>query len=110
MNTLSKKSKLPAIPDQQSTVPQKPPGRSIPHIKDEPKNRTSSSSSTAKVPPSAANSTQLQEEKRQVVRKLIESIPTKKEDLFAYPLDWSLLDSVRISASLIILILAFFFS
>jgi len=109
MSTLSKKSKLPAIPDQQSTVPQKPPGHSIPHIKDEPKNRISSSS-TAKVPPSAANSTQLQEEKRQVVRKLIESIPTKKEDLFAYPLDWSLLDSVRISASLIILILAFFFS
>ena len=102
MSTLSKKSKLSAIPDQQSIVPQSSP---IPRIKDEPTNRTSSS--TAKVPSSAAaaNSTQLQEEKRQAVRKLIESIPTKKEDLFAFPLDWSLLDSVRILVSLIIHIL-----
>ncbi len=79
---------------------QNSPGHSIPHIKDESTNRISS-----KVPSSASNSTQLQEEKRQAVRKLIESIPTKKEDLFAFPLDWSLLDSVRISSSLIILIL-----
>jgi hypothetical protein len=43
------------------------------------------------------NSAQVQEEKRQAVRKLIESIPTKKEDLFNFPLDWSLLDSVCIS-------------
>jgi len=34
------------------------------------------------------------EEKRQAVRKLIESIPTKKEDLFTFSLDWSLLDAV----------------
>jgi RNA-binding protein 25 len=39
-------------------------------------------------------SAQAQEEKRQAVRKLIESIPTKKEDLFTFALDWSLLDSV----------------
>lgn len=41
-----------------------------------------------------ALSAQAQEEKRQAVRKLIESIPTKKEELFTYPLDWSLLDTV----------------
>lgn len=62
--------------------------------------RISSSSSTSKQTPPASNanniSAQSQEEKRQAVRKLIESIPTKKEDLFTFALDWSLLDPVCI--------------
>ena len=93
MSGLPKKSKLSGIPDQQ------PLGQSIPPIKDEPVNRTSSTSK--ETPPTSnsnANSAQIQEEKRQAVRKLIENIPTKKEDLFAYPLDWSLLDAVSILA------------
>jgi hypothetical protein len=103
MNTFPKKSKLSVIPDQQATVsqisvPQTSPGFSIPHIKDESINRTSAAISKPAPPVSNANaiSAQVQEEKRQAVRKLIESIPTKKEDLFAFPLDWSLLDAVCI--------------
>ncbi len=65
-------------------------------MRDELINRTSSGK-TAPVTPTNASSTQAQEEKRQAVRKLIESIPTKKEDLFNFSLDWSLLDSVCIS-------------
>ncbi len=63
-----------------------------PHSKDEQTNRKA----TAVTPTSNANSVQVQEEKRQAVRKLIENIPTKKEDLFNFPLDWSLLDTVCI--------------
>lgn len=32
------------------------------------------------------------EEKRKAVKKLVESIPTDKDELFAYPIDWSQLD------------------
>ena len=63
-------------------------------MKDEPTTRTSSSKPAAPVTPTNnASSAQAQEEKRLAVRKLIENIPTKKEDLFNYPLDWALLDS-----------------
>ena len=66
-------------------------------MKDDSSNRTAAGKATAVTPTNNANSAQAQEEKRQAVRKLIESIPTKKEDLFTFPLDWSLLDSVRAS-------------
>ncbi|CAF3189269.1 unnamed protein product [Rotaria socialis] len=95
-NALPKKSRLFAIIDQPTTAPQIPitqnsPKHSIPHVKEEPMHRTSSKQTP---PASNANniSAQSQEEKRQAVRKLIESIPTKKEDLFTFALDWSLLD------------------
>jgi len=36
------------------------------------------------------------EEKRARIKHLIESIPTAKEELFAYPLDWNIVDQVFI--------------
>ncbi|CAF3980399.1 unnamed protein product [Rotaria magnacalcarata] len=87
-NSFQKKSKLSAILDQQTT----PISQSSSQIKDEQANRTAVGKRTPVTPTSNANSSQSQEEKRQAVRKLIESIPTKKEDLFTFPLDWSLLD------------------
>jgi len=81
---MQKKSKLSAIPDQQQQ-------QTVPTFEDSPPmNRKPA----APVTPTNnnANSAQNQEEKRQAVRKLIESIPTKKEDLFTFPIDWSLLD------------------
>lgn len=97
-----KKLKLSALPEQQTTSFEIPlvqnfPIESLPNIKEEPTNQMPSVNSKS-MPPvsnSNSNSAQLQEEKRQAVRKIIESIPTKKEDLFSYSLDWSLLDSVR---------------
>jgi len=35
------------------------------------------------------------EEKRKCIKNLIERIPTGKDELFAYELDWSMVDSVR---------------
>lgn len=35
------------------------------------------------------------EEKRKHIKSLIEKIPTAKPDLFSYPLDWSMVDTVR---------------
>jgi RNA-binding protein 25 len=84
-NNFQKKSKLTAIPDQQPAI--------VSHHSPEPTNRTSSGKPAPVTPTTNSNSAQAQEEKRQAVRKLIENIPTKKEDLFTYPLDWSLLDS-----------------
>jgi len=64
----------------------------------------------AAVPPSTAHLTALAtaattsaEEKRKSIKNLIERIPTAKDDLFAFSLDWSMVDSVcacRFSASL----------
>lgn len=34
------------------------------------------------------------EEKRKHIKSLIEKIPTAKPELFAYPLDWSIVDTV----------------
>lgn len=34
------------------------------------------------------------EEKRKHIKSLIEKIPTAKPELFSYPLDWSMVDSV----------------
>lgn len=34
------------------------------------------------------------EEKRKHIKSLIEKIPTEKPELFAYPLDWSMIDTV----------------
>ncbi len=91
-NTFQKKSKLTAILDQPvATI-----SHHSPHIKEEPTNRTSTAKPAPVTPTSNANSVQAQEEKRQAVRKLIESIPTKREDLFTFPLDWTLLDAVCI--------------
>ncbi|CAM4884946.1 unnamed protein product [Rotaria socialis] len=88
-NSFQKKSKLSAILDQQTT----PISQSSSQIKDEQANRAAVGKRTPVTPTSNVTSTQSQEEKRQAVRKLIESIPTKKEDLFTFPLDWSLLDT-----------------
>ncbi|CAF0896551.1 unnamed protein product [Adineta steineri] len=92
INSVPKKSKLPIILEQQTTISQisssqNIPEYSIPNTKDEVLKTTPLMSNTN------TNLAQIQEEKRQAVRKLIENIPTKKEDLFAYELDWSLLDS-----------------
>lgn len=38
------------------------------------------------------------EEKRKHIKTLIEKIPTAKPELFNYPLDWSVVDSVSISS------------
>ena len=38
---------------------------------------------------------QAAEQKKQQAKKLIESIPTKKEELFEYPITWAVLDKVR---------------
>ena len=35
------------------------------------------------------------EEKRKCIKVLIEKIPTAKEELFAYTLDWNMVDTVR---------------
>lgn len=35
------------------------------------------------------------EEKRQRIKHLIESIPTAKDELFNYKLDWNIVDQVR---------------
>lgn len=35
------------------------------------------------------------EEKRKHIKSLIEKIPTAKPELFSYPLDWSMVDTVR---------------
>lgn len=35
------------------------------------------------------------EEKRRHIKSLIEKIPTAKNELFSYPLDWATVDSVR---------------
>lgn len=37
------------------------------------------------------------EEKRLKIKQLIESIPTAKDELFAYSLDWNIVDQVGIS-------------
>ena len=37
---------------------------------------------------------QTAEEKRKCIKTLIEKIPTAKEELFAYPLEWNMVDSV----------------
>lgn len=37
------------------------------------------------------------EEKRKKIKALIDSIPTSKEDLFKYTIDWSIVDSVSLS-------------
>jgi len=57
----------------------------------------------AAVPPSAAHlaalataATTSAEEKRKSIKNLIERIPTAKDDLFAFSLDWSMVDSVHI--------------
>ena len=36
------------------------------------------------------------EEKRRCIKNLIERIPTAKEELFAFPLDWAMVDSVSV--------------
>lgn len=83
-STYQKKSKLSAIPE--------PIGQPSPPMKDE-RTMTPIKGNNASTATNNAQSAQVQEEKRQAVRKLIESIPTKKEDLFKFPLDWSLLDN-----------------
>lgn len=38
------------------------------------------------------------EEKRKHIKSLIEKIPTARPELFSYPLDWAMVDSVRTAA------------
>ena len=88
------------MPDQVITVSlnsitqSSSPKYSISHINDSSTDQLSSSKIIPVNSTVITNSLQSQEEKRQAVRKLIENIPTKKEDLFTYTLDWLLLDSV----------------
>ena len=35
------------------------------------------------------------EDKKRIIKSLIEQIPTAKDELFAYSLDWSIVDQVR---------------
>lgn len=42
------------------------------------------------------------EEKRARIKHLIESIPTAKDELFAYPLDWNIVDQVRTNSTCLI--------
>jgi RNA-binding protein 25 len=42
----------------------------------------------------SANSKATQEEKRKHIKSLIDKIPTDKEALFAFPIDWSAVDAV----------------
>ncbi len=39
------------------------------------------------------------EEKRKCIKNLIERIPTAKDDLFSYPLDWNMVDAVSSSVT-----------
>lgn len=41
------------------------------------------------------------EEKRRHIKSLIEKIPTAKTELFSYPLDWSIVDTVRLVKTLL---------
>ncbi len=43
------------------------------------------------------------EEKRKHIKSLIEKIPTAKPELFNYPLDWSVVDTVRPSKSALLI-------
>lgn len=52
----------------------------------------------------AAKGTVNTEEKRKHIKSLIEKIPTAKPELFAYPLDWSIVDSVSSKLYFIIFI------
>lgn len=83
-NNYQKKSKL--------SLPEQSIGESSPQTKEDASRLTPGKSNSNNAEANAL-SAQAQEEKRQAVRKLIESIPTKKEELFTYPLDWSLLDT-----------------
>lgn len=44
------------------------------------------------------------EEKRKHIKSLIEKIPTAKPELFNYPLDWSVVDTVRAMRVVLLLI------
>lgn len=55
----------------------------------------------------AAKGTVNTEEKRKHIKSLIEKIPTAKPELFAYPLDWSIVDSVSSKLYFIILLQVF---
>lgn len=46
-----------------------------------------------------------QEEKRKQIKALIEKIPTSKEELFEYAIDWSLVDTVRVVIVIVKLLL-----
>jgi len=90
-----KKTKLTTIADQ---PPSQAPQQQIqpPAVSQRPltPQSTPTSSTNNNNRPLLINKTPVNtEEKRQAVRKLIESIPTKKEDLFTFSLDWSLLDA-----------------
>ncbi|VDQ13300.1 unnamed protein product, partial [Trichobilharzia regenti] len=45
------------------------------------------------LPPVSALST---EEKKAIIKKIIEGIPTHKRELFAYPIDWDMVDAVSV--------------
>lgn len=51
------------------------------------------------------------EEKRKHIKSMIDKIPTSKEELFAYPIDSSLVDNVSVPSNffVIIIIIIFFY-
>lgn len=57
-----------------------------------PTNQLSTSSNEVNPPPPPPQKVVPPENKKEQVEKLIERIPTVKEELFAWPLDWTLLD------------------
>lgn len=42
------------------------------------------------------------EDKKRIIKSLIERIPTAKDELFAYSLDWSIVDQVSAQLSLLV--------
>ena len=47
------------------------------------------------------------EDKKRIIKSLIERIPTAKDELFAYSLDWSVVDQVSVQSLLFVIKLSF---
>lgn len=49
------------------------------------------------------------EEKRKHIKSMIDKIPTSKEELFAYPIDSSLVDNVSVPSNFFVIIIIIIF-